>query len=86
MEVRLRKLEIKIVKESVVYRVAPNRSLESWAVIKEGKKAKAKAKGLSKSKAVELGLRLARKQAQPAVLLVHKTRYIVERKLQLSAS
>lgn len=85
MELSLRMLEPCIVKESVVYRVAPNRSLESWAVIKEGKKAKAKAKGLSKSKAVELGLRLARKKAEPAVVLIHKTRYIIERQFQLSS-
>ena len=74
------------VKETVVYRVAPDRSLKRWAVIKEGKKAlKAKAKGLSKSDAVKLVLRLADKNAEPAVVLIHKTRYIIERQLQLSS-
>jgi hypothetical protein len=82
MEASLRVPESTTVKESVVYRVAPNRSLERWAVIKEGKKARAKAKGLSKPEAVDLVVRLARKKAQPAVVLIHKTRYIVERQLQ----
>ncbi len=71
-------------KETVVYRVAPNKALTRWAVMKEGKKAlKAKAKGLSKSEAVEAGLKLARKKSEPALLLIHKTRYIIERQLQL---
>jgi hypothetical protein len=74
------------VKETVVYRVAPDRSLKRWAVIKEGKKAlKAKAKGLSKSEAVDFVRRLAQKKAQPAVVLIHKTRYIIERELPLAS-
>jgi hypothetical protein len=86
MERSLRVPQFTIVKETVVYRVAPNRSLKRWAVIKEGKKAaKAKAKGLSKDQAVDLVLQLARKKAQPATVLIHKTRYIIERQLQLSS-
>ena len=78
--------EINAVKETVVYRIAPDRSLKRWAVMKEGKKAlKAKAKGLSKSEAFELVRRLAHKKAEPAVVLIHKTRYIIERQLQLTS-
>ena len=78
--------EIIAVKDTVVYRVAPDRSLKRWAVMKEGKNAlKAKAKGLSKSEAVELVRRLAQKKAEPAIVLIHKTRYIIERRLQLTS-
>jgi hypothetical protein len=78
-------LESIFVKETVVYRVAPNRSLKRWTVIKEGKKAFKAAKGLSKPEAVDLVLRLARKKAEPAVVLIHKTRYIIEQQLQLTS-
>ena len=80
----LRIWEIKSVKQTVVYRVAPNRTLDRWTVIKEGKKIeKAKAKGLSKPEAVDFVLRLAHKKAEPALVLIHKTRYIIEEQLQL---
>lgn len=71
-------------KNHLVYHVAPDKDLEEWAVIQEGAKAPRK-KGLSKKKAVEAARRLVEKKARPALVLVHKTRYIIERQLQFSA-
>ena len=71
-------------KNHLVYHVAPDKGLEEWALIKEGAKAPRK-KGLSKKEAVEAAKRLAAKKAKPALVLVHKTRYIIERQLQFSA-
>ena len=84
MEAALRLFQLKNVKDKIIYRVAPNRSLERWAVIEEGRRsAKPKARGLSKSEALDFVIRLARKKAQPARVLIHKTRYIIEQQLQL---
>jgi hypothetical protein len=86
METSLPLLELTTVKESVVYHVAPNKSLNRWGVMKQGKKAlKPKAKGLSKTEAMDLARRLARKKAEPALMLIHKTRYIIEQQVQLSS-
>lgn len=68
-------------KEPVVYHVAPNKTLERWAVIKEGKKSP-RAKNLSKTEALQVASQIARKKARPALVLVHKTRYIIERGFQ----
>jgi hypothetical protein len=70
------------VKPPLIVHVAPDKKLENWKIIREGKKA-ALAKGMSKSKAVKLATRLAEKSAR-AIVLVHKTRYIVERSLQFN--
>jgi hypothetical protein len=40
--------------------------------------------GMSKTKAVKLATRLVEKNSRPAIVLIHKTRYIVERALQFS--
>ena len=70
-------------KNHLVYHVAPDKNLEEWAVIKEGAKEPRK-KGLSKKEAVEAAKRLVAKKAKPALVLVHKTRYIIERQVQFS--
>lgn len=72
------------VKSRSVYHVAPDKRLERWAVIKEGQK-QPRAKGLSKEKAIDKARRLVEKKARPALVLIHKTRYIIERQLQFSA-
>ena len=71
-------------KNPLVYHVAPDKRLERWAVIKSGSK-EPRAKGLSKEKAIDKAMRLAEKKARPALVLIHKTRYIIERQLQLSS-
>jgi len=68
------------VKEPLVLRVAPDKKLESWRVIREGRKAPC-GKGLTKHKAVQLATKLIAKETRPAIVLVHKTRYIIERSL-----
>ncbi|HEX7863249.1 MAG TPA: DUF2188 domain-containing protein [Verrucomicrobiae bacterium] len=70
-------------KSRLVYHVAPDKKLEQWAVIKEGSSEPRK-KGLSKDKAIAMAKRLIARKAKPAVVLVHKTRYIIERQLQVS--
>jgi hypothetical protein len=70
------------VKEPLIVHVAPDKKLESWKVIREGDKS-ARAKGMTKNKAVKVARKLAEKRAR-AIVLVHKTRYIVERSLQFS--
>jgi hypothetical protein len=72
------------VKEPLVYHVAPSKDLEEWAVIKEGRK-EPRAKGLTKEKAVKLAQRLVAQKSRPAVVLVHKTRYIIEAQLQFAS-
>ena len=67
----------------LIVRVAPDRKLQSWKVIREGEK-EPHAKGMSKSKAVKIATRLVEKNSRPALVLVHKTRYIVEQALQFS--
>jgi hypothetical protein len=67
-----------------VYHVAPDKNLERWAVIKEGAK-EPRATGLSKEKAIDRARRIIGKKARPALVLVHKTRYIIERQLQISS-
>lgn len=68
-------------KQPVIVRVTPDKDLESWKVVREGKR-EPRAKKLSKSRAVKLAKRLLEKKHVPAILLIHKTRYIVERALQ----
>jgi hypothetical protein len=80
---RLPRVESKIVKEPFIVRVAPDRKLESWKVIRDGEK-EPRAKGISKTKAVKVATKLVEKDSRPAVVLIHKTRYIVERALQFS--
>ena len=70
-------------KNPLVYHVAPDKDLKEWAVIKEGAR-EPRAKGLSKEKAIRAVKKLAEKKARPAVVLVHKTRYIIERQLLVS--
>ena len=70
-------------KNSLVYHVAPDKNLDEWAVIKDGGKAP-RARGLSKEKAIKAARRIIEKKARPALVLVHKTRYIIERQLQIS--
>lgn len=72
-----------IVKNPLVYHVAPDKDLKQWAVIKEGAR-EPRAKGLSKEKAIRAVKKLAEKKARPALVLVHKTRYIIERQLLVS--
>ena len=67
-----------------IYHVAPGKSLDKWSVVKEGA-SKPKAKGLSKNKALEFAVKNLNKKARPVLLLVHKTRYIIERQFLLSA-
>jgi hypothetical protein len=70
------------VKDSPVYRVAPNRDLESWKVVREGDKQPC-AKGLTKQEAIKQARKLAEKSAPgTAFVLVHKTRYIIGKSLQ----
>ena len=72
-------------KDNVVYRVTPNKALDRWAVVKEGKKAlKPKAKGLSRGEALEVVKQMARRKTERALVLIHKTRYIVERQLEIT--
>ena len=71
-------------KNQLVYHVAPSKDLDEWAVIKQGAKAPRK-KGLSKEKAIRFAKRIVEKKARPALVLVHKTRYIIERQLPFSA-
>lgn len=71
-------------KNRLVYHVAPDKALEHWAVIKEGAR-EPREKGLSKEQAVAAARRIIEKKARPAVMLIHKTRYIIERQLEISA-
>lgn len=83
MEISLPRGDCYTVKEPVVYHVAPNKTLDRWAVLKEGKKSP-RAKNLSKSGAMDMARQIASKKARPTLVLVHKTRYIIERALQFS--
>ena len=71
------------VKNPLVYHVAPDKDLQEWAVIKEGA-GKPRARGLSKEKAIRAVKKLAEKKARPALVLIHKTRYIIEKQLLVS--
>jgi hypothetical protein len=71
------------VKEQI-FHVAPDENLESWKIIRDGDKAPC-VKGISKSKAVKLAKKLVEKKARPGLVLVHKTRYIIERSFQVSS-
>lgn len=53
-------------------------------MIKEGK-SEPRITGLSKEKAIEKARKLVEKKARPAMVLVHKTRYIIERQLQFTS-
>lgn len=75
--------EILNVKKPLIFRVAPDRKLENWKVIREGDK-EPHAKGMTKSEALKVAARIVHKKARPATVLVHKTRYIIERALQFS--
>ena len=70
-------------KDQLVYHVAPDKGLKEWAVIKEGAN-EPRAKGLSKKKAIRLAQKMVEKKARPALVLVHKTRYIIESQLQIA--
>lgn len=71
-------------KNQLVYHVAPDKNLDRWSVIKEGK-SEPRITGLSKEKAIEKARKLVEKKARPAMVLVHKTRYIIERQLQFTS-
>ncbi len=71
-------------KKPQIYHVAPGKSLDKWFVVKEGSD-KPKAKGLSKNKAIEFAVKKLDRKARPILLLVHKTRYIIEQQFLLSA-
>ena len=71
-------------KNPLVYHVAPSKDLEEWAVIKEGRK-QPRAKGLTKEKALKVAQRLVARKSRPALVLVHKTRYIIEAQLQVAS-
>lgn len=75
--------DIAIVKNQLVYHVAPDKNLDRWSVIKEGK-SEPSVKGVSKEKAIQKARKLVEKKSRPAMVLVHKTRYIIERQLQFS--
>jgi len=75
--------EITNVKEPLIVRVAPDKKLENWKVIRDGEK-EPHVKGITKNKAMKIAAKLAEKKARPAIVLVHKTRYIVERSLQFA--
>lgn len=83
MEFSLPKVEFLIVKEPVVYHVEPDKTLDRWAVVREGKKSP-RARNLSKTEALQLAGKIARKKARRALVLVHKTRYIIEGHLRFS--
>ena len=83
MEFGLPESDSSIVKNRLVYHVAPDKDLEEWLVIRDGAKQPRK-KGLTKEEAIRTARRLLEKKAKPALLLIHKTRYIIERQLQLS--
>ena len=70
--------------KQLVYHVAPDKNLENWEVVLEGKKTP-KAKGLSKAKALKTARKFVEKRAMPALVFVHKTRYIIEKQLQFSS-
>ncbi len=70
-------------KDPFIVRVAPDKELEHWKVIPETGKATPQ-KGLTKKQAVKLARKLVERKARPAIVLVHKTRYIVERSLQFA--
>ena len=72
--------KVRDVKQPLVYRVAPDKNLEKWKIVREGDK-KPCAKGISKNKAIRIATDLAEKRAQPVFVLIHKTRYILERSL-----
>jgi hypothetical protein len=67
-----------------IYHVAPGKDLDKWSVVKEGA-SRPKIEGLSKNKAIEFAFKRLNKKARPVLLLVHKTRYIIERQFLLSA-
>jgi hypothetical protein len=69
------------VKEPLIYRVAPGRNLKRWKLIQEGSKHPC-ARGLSKEEAVKLAARRVQQATRPAIVLIHKTRYIVEQSLR----
>ena len=71
-------------KEQLVYHVAPDKRLDEWAVIKEGAK-EPRLKGVSKKKAIRFAQKIVEKKARPALVLVHKTRYIIESQLQFAS-
>jgi len=76
--------EVVNVKDQLVYHVAPDKGLKEWAVIKEGAD-EPRAKGLSKKKAIRFAQKIVEKKSRPALVLVHKTRYIIESKLQFAS-
>jgi hypothetical protein len=76
--------QIETVNKQLVYHIAPDKELKNWEVVLEGKKSP-KAKGLSKEKALKMARKLVEKRARPALVLVHKTRYIIETQLQFSS-
>ena len=73
------------VKEPITYRVAPDKTLERWSVLLDGKQGKkaVREKGLSREKAVKQAFKLAQRKQGPVLLLIHKTRSIVDQCLQV---
>ena len=67
-----------------MYHVAPDKRLEEWTVIKEGAK-QPQLKGVSKKKALRFAQKIVGKKVRPALVLVHKTRYIIESQLQFAS-
>ena len=83
MESALPANDSRFVKDPLIYHVAPDKDLQEWAVTREGAE-KPRVKGLSKEKALRAVKKLAEKKARPALVLVHKTRYIIEQQLLVS--
>ena len=75
--------EIVHVRNPVVYHVAPNKNLNRWKIFREGRKPQVK--GVSKEDALQVACDIARKNADAAIVLIHKTRYIIERRLEFSS-
>jgi hypothetical protein len=73
------------VKELVIVRVAPDKQLKNWQVIRENDKVP-RGKGMTKKKALKLAKKLAERNARPAIVLIHKTRYIIDRSLQFGGA
>ena len=68
------------VKQPITYRVAPDKTLERWSVLLDGKQGKkaVREKDLSREKAVKQAFKLAQRRQGPVLLLIHKTRYIID--------
>lgn len=73
------------VKAPTTYRVAPDKALEHWCVMRDGKRrTKLRKQGLSREKAMKKAFELAERKSGPVLLLIHKTRYIVDQHIVIT--